>query len=1121
MRKTLLWSILMLYGVFVSSQVWISPNPSNINEPITFNYKYQSGNTLGSSGEFNPGTDDLFIHWAIDTNNDTSVWEKTSDWANTSTQIDIAWNGSEHTFTINDPKSFFGLGNGDKVYQIMMIVRNAAGNKQTKNLYATDYGFKPSMIGGTLAGNVTVTPYKPSRTEPVTITFDATGTALAGEPKVYLHSGVATDKPNSGSFNVAIGNWGQDDGIGKMTNAGTDKWTITLPSANSYYELTSQQDAFGLNFLFRSADGSKMKKDNNDKNYHVELDAGNYFLLNDDLTNNHPHMFKQNTVYNITTTVNTSAAWDIYENSSSTPLFSGTGQNITQPITLTDIDVLHNYKIVYHFSDGDKEKTFSLQAFGGIVYEALPAGLEYGVTYDASDATKATIVFQTPINTTYYGFNKDSESLYSMGTSTTSEKKMVYLTGDFNNWSVNATTAMKCGKWTSDNKCEVWWQTLTGLQPGKEYVYQFLVDGILTVGDPYTHKVSDPWNDKYITSSTYPNLIKNPNTNNVASVLQTNQPVYQWQVPNFNFVYNNRHDRLNIYELHFRDFTSEGTYKAAIGKLDYLKELGINCIHVMPVSEFEGNDSWGYAPNYYFAADKAYGPADDLKQFIDEAHKRGIAVVNDIVLNHAFSSNSMARLYWDKTAGDDGKPTADNPWFFRDHQGVRSGDGHWGSDWNHTSEHTQKMVDRILKYWITEFKFDGFRFDFTKGFSHFGYIGDDSDIWASTYNKDRIGLLKRMVKNMRNNAPTGRNPIIIFEHLANSSENSELANYGILQWSGVKHNEDIKEFQYGWNGKDIYNSGVYSAQGFTYANWISYMESHDEERQGYYMQKWAKYVQDKDPITQKDDYTKLLIDRLKIGTVFNLFMQGPRMLWMWEELGYDVSIGYNGRTGKKPQYWEYYQDTKRKELYRLMSYILKLRDKYNFYDSFAPNYGNIGSSDGVTVPRKMILNDGAGHIIYVIANLDTDNGHNVTPGYYYTGTHYKFNGDPAIDGTTYNVGNTSDTYYLNPSETMIITNFDPQLFNDIVMKNGVCDWQQGKPTSSLTFTAHTDVTCDYKLTTDLNIPKVSMDVFPNVKFTLDKTKKLCVGQTNVFGTLYLDEGSHLRIGDETCTFTTP
>lgn len=102
----------------------------------------------------------------------------------------------------------------------------------------------------------------------------------------------------------------------------------------------------------------------------------------------------------------------------------------------------------------------------------------------------------------------------------------------------------------------------------------------------------------------------------------------------------------------FRDFTTEKSVQAAIGKLDYLKELGVNAVEVMPIMEFDGNDSWGYNPNFYFATDKAYGTKTDYQQFVDECHKRGMAVILDIVFNHTWGliarvrTGRAARVEW-------------------------------------------------------------------------------------------------------------------------------------------------------------------------------------------------------------------------------------------------------------------------------------------------------------------------------------------------------------------------------------------------------------------------------------------------------------------------------------------
>jgi hypothetical protein len=80
----------------------------------------------------------------------------------------------------------------------------------------------------------------------------------------------------------------------------------------------------------------------------------------------------------------------------------------------------------------------------------------------------------------------------------------------------------------------------------------------------------------------------------------------------------------------------------------------------MPVNEFEGNESWGYNPSFFFAPDKYYGHKDKLKELIDVAHQNGMAVIIDMVLNHAFGQNVMARMYWDEA---NNRPSADNPWF--------------------------------------------------------------------------------------------------------------------------------------------------------------------------------------------------------------------------------------------------------------------------------------------------------------------------------------------------------------------------------------------------------------------------------------------------------------------------
>ncbi len=874
------------------------------------------------------------------------------------------------------------------------------------------------------SGNVTVNPSFPDDNQSVTLTLNATGTALAGATKIYFHAGVAIDQDHLTDFNYTVGNWGQDDGIGEMTNVAGNTWQIVLTTGiRQYFSVPEDKDIFGLNFLFRNATGN-LKLDNNGQNYFNAVDPGNFFTITNP---DEPIYFAQTgSTLNVTASANTPpTTWTLNEidtltNSYITTISTQNGlAAFSSNINIQQI-YLKKYKLIVDFNGTTKYKTFSVRGYNPIVEEARPSWTKPGINYHTSDPTKVTLVLHAPTYTQY----KKGTGIVS-GTNTTTAKNVVYVIGDFNNWFPSESYKLKRdrdgwnGTTDSDNDNDhgdYWWIELSGLTPGQEYIFQYLIDGNLQVADPYSNKISDP-DDQYISNIIYPNLIAYPSgASDRASVMQTNQLEYNWTSPVFQKPSMNK---LNVYELHFRDFTEEGTYIAAIDKLDYIKGLGINAIHVMPVSEFEGNNSWGYNPNFYFAPDKAYGTKNDLKKFIDECHKRKILVFNDLVLNHAFYSNVMAKMYWNSTLN---KPANDNPWFNPDHKMIYDSNGHWGADWNHESEHTQAMVDRILDYWIQEFKFDGFRFDFTKGFGQ--TAPDPSDPWAGSYDQDRIDLLMRMANGMKNRNPGS---IAIFEHLADYAEEKNIADQGILMWSGVGHHDSVKRFILGWNNDDtnIYSSGVYNSpsKNFIYANLMSYAESHDEQRLGYEVKSYFNWNSFTGPKSSSSDSLNAIIDRLKMGLGFNLLLPGPRMLWELQELGYDISIDFNGRTGEKPVKWNYLQSDKRKELYSLGSKIFKLRNNFDIY-STTPDYGNIGLGSGnITIPRVMRFSSNSGKHAIIVANIDPAASHNVTPQFDITGTWYKYNGNQNIDGTEFTVNNVSETYTLQVSECLIFTNF--------------------------------------------------------------------------------------------------
>lgn len=479
-------------------------------------------------------------------------------------------------------------------------------------------------------------------------------------------------------------------------------------------------------------------------------------------------------------------------------------------------------------------------------------------------------------------------------------KNTVSLMGDFNNWSA---TAAKMTKTPDGN---YFWIKIDNIDPNLEYSYQFLVDDNLRIADPYCEKILDPVNDPYITSATYPNLKAYPTgkTTGIVSVMQANQPSYTWK--NNSFVRPAKND-LVIYELLIRDFTAEHTYNATIQKLDYLVGLGINAIELLPVNEFEGNLSWGYNPSFYFAPDKYYGTKNDLKKFIDECHGRGIAVILDMVLNHSFSQSPMVQLYFDGN-----KPTVNNPWYNVDAKHPYN----VGYDFNHESGATRNFSKNVIKFWMQEYKVDGFRFDLAKGFTQ-KQSSDDGGF--SAFDAGRVAIWDDYVATMKSIDP---NFYIILELFADDAEERAYANKGLMMWNNLNHS--MNEATMGWLNSSDFSRGMFGTHGFTSAEGlVSYAESHDEERLTY---KNLTYGNASGNYVIKGNLSTSL-KRNEMAAAFLFAMPGPKMLWQFGELGYDVNIDFNGRTGDKPIRWEYFDEVNRKTLYNAFAKFIKIKQK--------------------------------------------------------------------------------------------------------------------------------------------------------------------------------------------------
>jgi 1,4-alpha-glucan branching enzyme len=775
---------------------------------------------------------------------------------------------------------------------------------------------------------VTTNPTIPIESQPVSIIFDATqGTAgLAGfTGDVYAHTGVITDKSTSGSdWKYVKTNWGQNTQETKLTRIGNDLYELNIvPSIRTYYGVPSNEIILQIAFVFRSADSSLEGKDDGGKDIFVDVFAAGFIVQIDQPEDN--TILVPGETLNIS--VSTTQEADIELAINDVVVAEASGTTLEFENQFTDPG---DYWLVAIANNGEEntEDTLFVCVKEEVVTEALPAGLRRGVNYIEEDSV--VMVLFAP------------------------EKEFVFALGEFNQWRPRNDFQMK-------QDGDYFWLGIGDLWPDYPYVYQYLIDGALLLADPYTDQVSDPFNDKYISNTTYPGLVEYPfsKTTGMASVFTTGQDPYPWEVTEFTPV---EKEKLVIYELLIRDFDERHSYDAVIDRLDYLENLGINALELMPVNEFEGNISWGYNPSFYFAPDKYYGPKNELKRLIDECHKRGIAVIIDMVLNHSYSQSPFVQMYI-----ENGKPAANNPWYNVDHN-FTNPDAQWGFDFNHESIHTQELVDSINSYWMKEYKVDGFRFDFTKGFGN--NLKGGSDLWASNYDADRIRLLKRMSDEIWERNP---NALVIFEHLAENSEETELAEYGIFLWGNMHY--DYKEAAMGYNSN--LNWGVYKNRGWSEPQLVTYMESHDEQRIMYEISQYGNSSGDydtKDPVYGAH--------RIGLNAVFFLPLPGPKMIWQFGELGYDVSIDYDCRVCEKPILWEYFEVWQRRNIYDIMSNLNYLKTNYEIF-----------STDDVTtwlsgnVKQYRLANDG--EFVMAVGNFDVV-GRGSTVNLPVTGTWYEY-----------------------------------------------------------------------------------------------------------------------------------
>lgn len=250
----------------------------------------------------------------------------------------------------------------------------------------------------------------------------------------------------------------------------------------------------------------------------------------------------------------------------------------------------------------------------------------------------------------------------------------VAVAGSFNSWSTSANplVAEAGGTWSVDVAGNLDTET-----------YKYVIDGTLWKNDP---RATD------VTNSVGESIISAPST-------------YSWS----SFTMPGWHD-LVIYEMHIGTYNdtaggNPGTWQTAISKLDHLEDMGINAVELLPIAEFAGDWSWGYNPAHPFAPESIYGDPDDLRDFVDECHQRGIAVIVDVVYNHLGPSDLDMWRFDGSSTGSYG-----GIYFFQDWRAPTP----WGDT---RPDYGRGEVRTYLKdnamYWLEEFNTDGLRWDST------------------------------------------------------------------------------------------------------------------------------------------------------------------------------------------------------------------------------------------------------------------------------------------------------------------------------------------------------------------------------------------------------------------------
>ncbi len=494
-----------------------------------------------------------------------------------------------------------------------------------------------------------------------------------------------------------------------------------------------------------------------------------------------------------------------------------------------------------------------------------------------------------------------------------------------------------------------YFQTMQSLADGA-YQYRFKIrskswfneeDEWKTITDPYASNVD-------------------PETQNAFLILKDGKKIVDEYVWKSDGVHLSVNSQLVIYELHVGDFSggeedgyTRGKYTDVIAKLNYLADLGVNAIELMPLKSNPGDFNWGYSPIHYFTPEENFGSTEQLKELIDKCHGLGIRVIVDGVYNHASTENALNQIdhdYWYRREGKDPEQN-------------------WGPEFNYELIDEKLDVNPAMvfiadsiRFWTMEYRIDGIRFDAAKQIDNF----------------DALRGFVRNAREMSDMKPF----FTVAEFIPPTPEITEPAGpvescwndsfmYAVVEYlAGEALNLEKM--------KDAIDSTRLGFEGVTSVT--NYLANHDQNR--LFRKLGERGILDAE-----------LYTRAKLGALILMTAVGVPMIWMGEEFGEHVPMSEQSNKIN----WTLLENEPNKELFNYYKTLIGLRTANTAFQSTNIEFFHEDTECGVLCFHRY---DDAGNGVVVALNLSDDDLENYTiPNFPLDGTCREWTADHEVEIT--------------------------------------------------------------------------------------------------------------------------